>query len=222
MKKYYILLFALTLLSCSSDGINDENVIEPEDEPSQVLTTQLNGHEYVDLGLSSGTKWATQNVGAEMPSDYGWYFSWGECTQKLSYIEEYYFDWKYVTLTRNNRNIAGTQFDAALINWGKGWSMPTRVQCQELISECTWKKDVFNSVDGYTVTGKNGKSIFLPFSGTMTKKLLLDKIHGYLWTEEGANVNNAAAVALAFNEDGTQYFSIPYKYEGNAIRPVCE
>jgi len=137
-------------------------------------------HKYVDLGLPSGTLWATTNVGAENPWDYGDYFAWGETTTKSKY------DWstyKYANgaddkLTKYcyNSEFGNNGFtddktelersdDAASFNWGSDWCIPTQDQLQELDDECTWTWTTDHGIDGYKVIGANGKSIFLPAAG---------------------------------------------------------
>ena len=137
-------------------------------------------HKYVDLGLPSGTLWATTNVGAENPWDYGDYFAWGETTTKAKY------DWstyKYANgaldnLTKycndptygdngftDNKTELERSDDAATANWGSDWCMPTLEQWQELNDKCTWTWTTDHGIDGYKVTGTNGKSIFLPTAG---------------------------------------------------------
>ena len=115
---------------------------------------------WVDLGLPSGTLWATQNVGASSSEDYGDYFAWGETAPKASY--------KTYSLTHNkpNSDISGNpQYDAATANWGAPARMPTLTECKELYYECTTQFTYRNGVGGCLVTGPNGNSIFLPAAG---------------------------------------------------------
>jgi len=139
--------------------------------PSQV------NHEYVDLGLPSGTLWATCNVGASSPEEYGDYFAWGETAPKN------YYDWstykwcngsensltKYCTRfdcgTVDNKTVLDPADDAAFANWGPAWRTPTKSQYGELQQKCTWVWKAVNGVGGYLVTGPNGNSIFLPPAG---------------------------------------------------------
>ena len=134
-------------------------------------------HEYVDLGLPSGTLWATCNVGATAPEEYGDYFAWGETEPKDVY------DWSTYkwcngngyTMTKycdssswgtvDNKTELDPQDDAAYVNWGENWRMPTDVQRTELQTKCTWTWTTQNSVNGYLVTGPNGNSLFLPAAG---------------------------------------------------------
>lgn len=137
-----------------------------------------NGHEWVDLGLPSGTKWATMNVGASSPSDYGSYFAWGETSPKSSYDFEnlkYCLDnkgdkyLKYVTYSKfgtiDNKQELDLSDDAAYENWGSGWRLPSLKQQEELREMCKWEWITMGEHNGYNVIGPNGYSIFLPAAG---------------------------------------------------------
>ena len=123
--------------------------------------------EYVDLGLS--VKWATFNVGASRPEDYGDYFAWGETEPKEEYSWETYKWGTSGKLTKYNttdgKTILDPENDAAYVNWGGKWRMPTDAERDELVENCTWTWTTQNSVNGYKVTGPNGNSIFLPAGG---------------------------------------------------------
>jgi hypothetical protein len=133
--------------------------------------------EYVDLGLPSGLLWAVTNVGAKRAEDFGDYFAWGETVPKPDYSWETY---KYAngsgtSLTKyctdvtygdvDNKEQLTEEDDAATMNWGKPWRTPTLVETQELITYCSWAKTTQKGVNGYSVTGPNGNSIFLPSTG---------------------------------------------------------
>ncbi len=133
--------------------------------------------EYVDLGLPSGTLWATCNVGAVKPEDYGDYFAWGETTPKDVYSWSTY-KWCNGSSNKLTKYCTDSVFgtvdglmelepadDAAHVNWGNLWRMPTLEQQQELISECTWEWKTSKGVNGYQVTGPNGNTMFLPAAG---------------------------------------------------------
>ena len=129
-------------------------------------------HEYVDLGLPSGTLWATCNVGANNPEDYGDYFAWGETSTKSTYSRNNYKHGNGsendVSKKYNNSDDKTTlekSDDAAAANWGSDWCIPTQEQFQELKDKCTWTWRSFNGKKGYNVKGQNGKSIFLPAAG---------------------------------------------------------
>ena len=143
------------------------------DEP----VTPPDTHEYVDLGLPSGTLWATVNVGATRPNEFGDYFAWGETEPK----EEY--DWNNYkwcngsenTMTKycsnssfgivDNKIELDPEDDAAYVNWGPSWRMPTHEQLQELVENCTWEWTVYSGVSGCLFTGSNGNTMFLPGAG---------------------------------------------------------
>lgn len=133
----------ITLLSCVGMNADDG---------------QINGHGYVDLGLSSGLKWATCNIGATAPSAFGSYFTWGEITSHS------------VRYGDNNKeakpylgDISGdSQYDAATAIWGGKWRMPTKAELKELHDKCQWTWTKKGKICGYKVVGPNGKSIFLP------------------------------------------------------------
>lgn len=121
----------------------------------------VNGHEYVDLGLPSGLKWATCNVGAKTPEQCGNYYAWGETKPKEEYKQS-----NSLTCGKQMDDISGNaQYDAATANWGGDWRMPTYTEMTELNNKCTWEWTKQNGVKGYKVTGPNGNSIFLPAVG---------------------------------------------------------
>ena len=136
----------------------------------------------VDLGLPSGIRWASCNVGATAPEDYGNYYAWGETAPKTDYTWGTY---KYAngsnrTLTKyctnasygdngftDNKTILDPEDDAATVNWGRAWRMPTAAEVGELCSNCTWTWTTQNGVEGFIVISKtNGNSIFLPAAGS--------------------------------------------------------
>ena len=125
--------------------------------------------EYVDLGLS--VKWATFNVGATSPEDYGDYFAWGETKPKETYSWATYkwCDGTDANITKYNtadgKTILEPADDAAQVHWGGKWRMPTKEECQELLDKCTWKEETRNGINGHIVTGPNGNSIFIPTTG---------------------------------------------------------
>ena len=139
------------------------------------------GHEYVDLGLPSGTKWASMNIGAENPEGYGDYYAWGETTTKETYDWSTYVycngDYDKLTKYCNNAEYGDNGFtdgltilestdDAATANWGEGWRMPTHEELQEMYDNCTREWTEQNGINGYLFTARNGNSIFLPAAGS--------------------------------------------------------
>lgn len=137
----------------------------------------INGHEYVNLGLPSGTLWATCNVGADKSEDSGDYFAWGETQSKTTYDWSTYIyskgDYNQLTKYCSQSDFGFNGFtdnlktlqpgdDAATANWGEGWRTPTHKEWSELLVRCTPAKTTINGVEGCLFTARNGNSIFLP------------------------------------------------------------
>ena len=176
----------------------------------------VNDHGYVDLGLS--VKWATCNVGANSPSDYGDYYAWGETSTKSSYTEE-----NSKTYGKSMGNIGGnSSYDVASYRWGGSWRMPTKAEWQELVDKCTWTWTTQGGHNGYKVTGKNGKSIFLPAAGWRygTSPYCVGE-NGYYWSSTPYEGGTYGAYILYFN---SSYHSTgwDYRYYGRSVRPVVE
>lgn len=125
--------------------------------------------EYVDLGLPSGLLWATCNVGADSHEDYGDYFSWAETETKTDYSWVSYTYGTESNLTKYNATDGKTTLeptdDAAAVNWGNGWRMPTEAEWQELIDNTTHTWTTQGEVAGLLFTAGNGNSLFLPAAG---------------------------------------------------------
>ena len=170
-------------------------------------------HEAVDLGLPSGLKWATCNVGATKPEEAGGFFAWGEVATKED------FGWKtykwcegsYSTLTKYNENVdvytLEPEDDAAHVLWGGSWRMPTRNEFEELFDKCTRKFTTQNEVRGLLVTGPNGNSIFLPFAGYNTgTAVTYTSNRGYWWTRNGNYGNKTMGYAFYSQYDQGRTF----------------
>ena len=176
----------------------------------------INGHEYVDLGLS--VKWATCNVGAESPSEYGNYYAWGETYTKSSY------DWDNCeTYEKEIGDIGGTSRDVAHVKWGGTWRMPTWDEINELLDNCDYEWTMQNGVKGYKVTSKkNGKSIFLPAAGWRTGTLLHDAgSYGLYWSSTPYESNAQCTCFLIFRS-GNHAWSWNDHENGQSVRPVLE
>lgn len=137
-------------------------------DPWQPTEPDENGA--VDLGLS--VKWATYNVGATKPEEYGDYYAWGEVETKEDYTETSYEFTKvdqygdyYQVLPGGFSDISKTQYDPATVNWGNEWRIPRKLELVELFDKSTIVRTTYNSVEGLRVIGPNGNSIFLPASG---------------------------------------------------------
>ena len=178
-------------------------------------TCTLNGHQYVDLGLPSGLLWATCNVGADSPSDFGDYFAWGETTPKSTYTVE-----NSLNSGKILSDISGdSRYDAARANWGGDWRMPAKAEFQELLNHCVWTWAKQDEHEGYLVTSaKNGNSIFLPAGGLKSGNEHLLNRGGALWTSTGAKVSSSGW-NLRFVESGFEMAYVAGS-QGLSIRPV--
>ena len=196
-------------------------------------TSTINGHEYVDLGLPSGKKWATCNVGASSVEDYGDYFSWGEIKPKEVYDEDsyqYWNDlngngyWDWTGESTINTDISGkVQHDAATANWGDGWRMPTKAEMQELAEYCEWGWTEVNGVNGMIVIGPNGSCIFLPAAGCRNRSSLNGAgEYGYYWTSSyGGYHSGQYAYSLDFGAPG-KYVDYGNRRLGQPVRPITD
>ena len=196
-----------------------------------------NGHRWVDLGLSSGLKWASCNVGATTPEEYGNYYAWGETTTKEDYSWTTY---KYAngglykqTKYCNDASHGDNGFtdnlttlepadDAAHVNWGGDWRMPTAAEWKELREQCTWTWTMQNGVKGYQVTGNtNSNSIFLPAAGYRDDTNLIgaDSLGDY-WSSSLRTDGSHRARELYFYSGSVRRYGTPRNY-GQSVRPVC-
>lgn len=162
----------------------------------------VNGHTWIDLGLPSGTKWATCNVGANSPEECGNYYAWGETTIKTDYNSSNY------TYTGNPTTLP-TDRDAATANWGSGWRMPTQAEMQELLDNCTTTWTTQNGVNGRLFIGPNGNSIFLPTNST----------YGSCWSSSLYSSGTSNAYCIFFASDDI-FMSYSVRYSGKYVRAV--
>ena len=187
----------------------------------------INGHEYVDLGLPSGLKWATCNVGASTPEDYGNHYAWGETGTKTSYLHSNSLTFSNtLTELRNAGIIDGSDrlmlsHDAARVNWGGTWRMPTKAECEELKDKCSWTWTTHNSVNGYKVTGPNGRSIFLPAGGGRLGMSLYDVgKDGDYWSSTADYANSYSLNINSYM--GVRLIDWNDRNYGRSVRPVSE
>lgn len=186
----------------------------------------LDSHEYVDLGLPSGTLWATCNVGSNSPSDCGKYLAWGEIDEKDIYSWDNY---KHCTsgngrvLTKyydgDNLTVLQPTDDAAKVLWGGGWCMPSDTQWDELINHtnASWTK--MNGVYGYLLTADNGNTIFFPAGMSRWQ----DGYQGFgnwgsYWSNTVYNYKWKAWTCI-FDEDELR-LAEDYRGDGRLVRPV--
>lgn len=216
MKKifYLVALVAIGLLFVQCEQNEMENA-----------SGKHNGHKYVDLGLPSGLKWATCNVGATTPEEYGDYFAWGEVESKARYnwdTYKYYGGSNVTKYTGNDKTVLDPEDDAATANWGGAWRMPTKEEQDELRENCTWLFTSQISVYGYKVTGPNGNSIFLPAAGCMNGGALYSAgSNGDSWSSSLHADYPRSAYDVLFDSGYVGWLN-SLRYYGLTVRPVCK
>ena len=220
-----------TIISGWTDGGTSDEIElgatsdEEDSDDEDTGDSDSNSYEAVDLGLS--VKWATMNVGAESPEDYGGYYAWGETETKdkystsnsTTYGVEISFD------------ISGNaEYDAATANWGGSWRTPTLEEIEELIS-CTDEYTTLNGVTGYLVTGSNGNSIFLPAGGYYNSgTLYYEGERACYWSStpcESGSTYTYETSAYWLGSHFNDYSILTYgwtsgRWCGYSIRPVTE
>ena len=196
-----------------------------------------NGHLFVDLGLPSGTLWATCNVGASAPEEIGDHFAWGEIETKSSYSWATYKWCDGDVCNSSNQNLTKycdrggygmidgkvsleLEDDVAHVQWGGDWHIPSSTEFQELMDNCTteWIK-LSDGLHAYKFTGPNGKSIIMPAAGYKKKENYTADVF-YYWLSD--LFNTACTNASAMNKESNTQACISgnLRYEGCAIRPV--
>ena len=198
-----------------------------------ITSTVEDGHEYVDLGLPSGTLWATCNVGADSPEEYGDYFAWGETEPKYDYdwstykwcngsentLTKYCTDSSFGTV--DNKTELEPEDDAAYVNWGLSWRIPTVEQIQELYDNCTSQWTTRNGVNGRLVTGPNGKTLFLPAAGVRRNDSLdYAGSYGYYWSHMVGSYDPYNAYYLNFFSGDWAIWCFEGRCGGFTVRAV--
>ena len=254
MKKIFVLLslFVIALASTAQtryfyewkDGVPTKRLIsevdsitfEPLEEPRDSLNTDTIIYYTVDLGLPSGTLWADRNVGAVSPEAYGDYFAWGEtspsdfyewknykwCEGKNSTMTKYCTNSEFGTL--DNKSILEAEDDAATVNMGSNWRMPTYDELDELVKTCAWEWTTLNGTNGYRVTGPNGNSIFLPAAGYRYGRaidLYDEEAQGFYWLASIHEKVSYTASSLIFHS-GSHYLYAYNRYSGRTVRAVAQ
>jgi uncharacterized protein (TIGR02145 family) len=215
----------------SSVKINNDNSISTK--PISKMEDENAVHDYIDLDLPSGTKWAKCNIGAIKPESYGQYFAWGETMAKTNYSWSTY---KYCngsqeSLTKycdgsgyglngftDQLKILQASDDAATANWGADWRTPTKSEWEELYENTTNKWSTLNGVTGRLFMAKNGQSLFLPAAGNCNNdKLDRTGPRGLYWSSS----YRYDIQAWYFHFDsGNYYLNGSYRYYGFTVRPV--
>ena len=199
--------------------INAQYKLKEFQEKNKKLSTKgiINGHEYVDLGLS--VKWATCNVGASKPEEYGNYYAWGETSTKSSYTTD-----NSKTMGETMNDIGGNPtYDVARKQWGSTWRLPTKAEFEELLSNCTWTWTKQNGIKGCKVTSKkNGNSIFLPAAGWRGGTSLYSQgTGGDYWSSTPDEGFSDSAYYLYFGS-GNHNTNWSSRFYGRSVRPVSE
>lgn len=200
---------------------NDETYQVIGFTPLLPRTEKVNEIECTDLGLN--VKWATCNVGAKSPEDYGGYYAWGETEEKSSYTWETY---KYCAGTSKTcqdigNDISGTQYDVVQAVLGVPWTMPTKDQIDELLAKCEWIWAEEKGVNGYRVFGDNGNWIFLPASGYMSGTLSGSGTYGYYISATLEDGDMRVAHCLSFTSTKKMSDTTARRY-GSNVRAVIK
>lgn len=206
---------------------------------AQTVSGNVDGYDYVDLGLDSGRLWATYNVGASKPEEYGDHFAWGETRPKEDYSENTYkwstadaMGWLDQLLKYNlddsygvvdRKTVLDAADDAAIANWGRSWRMPTDTEIKELIAGCSWEWT--NNFNNTGVAGKvgtsnsNGNIIFLPAVGNYdgTAHDYIGR-SGYYWSSKITNESKYAYHMYILDTNINCFYS--NRYYGKCVRPV--
>lgn len=216
-----------------------QNSTEGTPEPASIASGTHLGHDWVDLGLPSGTKWATTNIGANSPSDYGSYFAWGETSPKREYtwknlkyrtsgekedakFSKYIIENKYGSV--DDMKELELSDDAAYVNWGSGWRTPSVSQIEELKSNCTSTWMTINGKKGMLFSSKkNDNSIFLPASGYRIESIKNQVgSHGLYWSRSLSPSHNELAYFVNVNSSFPIMIYLGSREVGHSVRPVHE
>lgn len=172
--------------------------------------------DYVDLGLPSGTMWATCNMGASKPEEYGDYFAWGEIKPKSKYTERNSKTYgKDIEAYGGNRD-----YDAATYWFGQGWMTPTEADFKELISKCEWSETTKNGISGFEIKGRNNKLIFLPHSGCMNDDGFSNGGYGYYGSSTPCIKGDNVRACFLWLHPACYEFDTSARWTGKTIRPV--
>ena len=187
--------------------------------------------EAIDLGLS--VKWASCNIGATSPEEYGGYYAWGETEEKSEYSSETYkwcIGYEFIKYNDSEeyseyydgKTILEPSDDVAHVKWGGSWRMPTKYEIGELYAKCRWSWTSINGIYGYTVTGPNGNSIFLPAAGYYdgAKGYSIGSIGNY-WSASLMDDNDCYSVFINLTNKEYGWDALGYRGGGLSVRAVC-
>lgn len=203
MKRLVIRLLSFVFL-CNTGCSSKCKIAETKSNTAKETKTIVDGHEFVDLGLPSGIKWATCNIGATKPFEFGDHFAWGETTKKTDYSWSTY-KWcenktvvnfniptdftKYNNSSKygivDDKKVLEPEDDAATVNWGSSWRMPSYEEFEEMYTGCQWEHDYdYEGTKVFVYVGtskKNGNKIIIPYSGEY-EKTQYNSLYTSFWT----------------------------------------
>ena len=215
--KYYVRAYATNELGTAYSEEESLITVPEEQEP----TGYINCYPYVDLGLPSGLKWATHNVGASSTTDFGELYAWGEIETKSSYTPE---NCSSFSLTED---ISGdTRYDAARAKWSSTWRMPTLDEVKELAENCTYRWVIYDGNERLMITGPNGNYIFFPTIYLFE----IDVLYGSCWTSTPDNMMTYDDYPVAYFMSVHSLNDVWYglvnarteRWRCNGIRPVSD
>lgn len=194
---------------------NMDNIDYVEFTEKKENNAQVSSEKAVDLGLS--VKWASCNIGATSPEQFGDKYAWGETSPKNEYKRENYLYYNSNTDSYMDigMDIKGTDYDVAHVKWGGYWRMPTYDELNELRKKCNWKWGQYNGANGYIVTGPNGNSIFIPSGNSdiclWSSQIIKD-------SNEGGNSSTARVLGIRYDHIGS--IGGYGRGAGHYVRPV--
>lgn len=218
MKTKILIMFIALFVLAGNNGVNAQKK-KGKNQPVPA--------EAIDLGLPSGTKWASWNVGATKPEEFGDYYAWGETKTKnvFRYTQE---DYRYYKNTREyviiGDDISRTEYDVAHVKWGGNWYMPTSDDAKELFDNCRFMWTTVNGVKGGRFTSKiNGNSIFLPATGGRWYESYdyVGEIGKY-WLSKQDPDKSYYAYAIIFSMDKSFWSGGYDRGSGQSVRPVLK
>lgn len=208
-----LMLSMMALSSCGGSG-----------GPTQGMEA---GHEWVDLGLPSGTKWATCNIGAAAAEETGDYFAWGDTMAKRECVRDNCCTYDKTPSELMEAGILDStgnlskEYDAAHNIWGGEWRMPTKAELEELVRNCSPTWTTQNGVDGCLFTGSNGNTIFLPVTGFKDATTIVSAEKFGHYRSSTVYDDEFRSYELSIAQRG-RYVDCNYRMIGFAVRPVLK
>ena len=208
-----LMLSMMALSSCGGSG-----------GPTQGMEA---GHEWVDLGLPSGTKWATCNIGAATAEETGDYFAWGDTMAKRECVRDNCCTYDKTPSELMEAGILDStgnlskEYDAAHNIWGGEWRMPTKAELEELVRNCSPTWTTQNGVDGCLFTGSNGNTIFLPVTGFKDATTIVSAENFGHYRSSTVYDDEFRSYELSIAQRG-RYVDCNYRMIGFAVRPVLK